>query len=240
MESRKQEGMSMEWNERIAVVRKAAGLTQEQLGERLGVSRQAVSKWESGQTVPDAVTIAKLCETLHVSADYVLLGREPSDAAASTVEPEVCPLCGQKVYGNACAQCGYIPGLSRDDNGMRYALVTTEPPLQESDYEADLVKYCGMDGAVAHALLEQAREDHRCVILRRDLKKQEVRHLASHMRRIYGLRIVADHGERRGALLAGETAMELPQLESASEKGGIGFWGVVGAVIVALLIVSIF
>ena len=38
----------MELNERIAVVRKAMGLTQEQLGELVGVSRQAVSKWESG------------------------------------------------------------------------------------------------------------------------------------------------------------------------------------------------
>lgn len=39
----------MDLNERIASVRKAAGLTQEQLGELVDVSRQAVSKWESGQ-----------------------------------------------------------------------------------------------------------------------------------------------------------------------------------------------
>ena len=58
----------MELKDRIAAVRKAAGLTQEQLGELVGVSRQAVSKWESGQTVPDAATIAQLCEALHVSA----------------------------------------------------------------------------------------------------------------------------------------------------------------------------
>ena len=38
----------MELNERIIQARKQAGLTQEQLGEKLGVSRQAVSKWESG------------------------------------------------------------------------------------------------------------------------------------------------------------------------------------------------
>ena len=58
----------MELKDRIAAVRKAAGLTQEQLGELLGVTRQAVSKWESGQTTPDAATIAALCEKLHVSA----------------------------------------------------------------------------------------------------------------------------------------------------------------------------
>ena len=45
----------MELKDRIAAVRKAAGLTQEQLGELLGVTRQAVSKWESGRTpVPAA------------------------------------------------------------------------------------------------------------------------------------------------------------------------------------------
>jgi len=69
----------MELKDRIAAVRKAAGLTQEQLGELLGVTRQAVSKWESGQTTPDAATIAALCEKLHVSADYVLLGKEPGE-----------------------------------------------------------------------------------------------------------------------------------------------------------------
>ena len=53
----------MELKDRIAAVRKAAGLTQEQLGELLGVTRQAVSKWESGQTTPDAATIAALCKS---------------------------------------------------------------------------------------------------------------------------------------------------------------------------------
>ena len=72
----------MELNERIAAVRKAAGLTQEQLGELVNVSRQAVSKWESGQAVPDALTIAELCRKLHVSADYLLLGTDPENTPA--------------------------------------------------------------------------------------------------------------------------------------------------------------
>ena len=38
----------MEFSERLMILRKQAGLSQEQLGEKLGVSRQAVSKWESG------------------------------------------------------------------------------------------------------------------------------------------------------------------------------------------------
>lgn len=99
----------MELKDRIASVRKAAGLTQEQLGELVGVTRQAVSKWESGQTVPDALTVAKLCEALHVSADYVLLGKEPEEQTAveSYVRPDTCPCCGQAVDGTICPSCGY-------------------------------------------------------------------------------------------------------------------------------------
>lgn len=41
----------MELKERIALARKQAGLSQEQLGEKLGVSQQAVSKWESGDSL---------------------------------------------------------------------------------------------------------------------------------------------------------------------------------------------
>ena len=98
----------MELKDRIAAVRKAAGLTQEQLGELLGVTRQAVSKWESGQTTPDAATIAALCEKLHVSADYVLLGKEPGEGQTAAYEPpDTCPCCGRKVSGSICPECGY-------------------------------------------------------------------------------------------------------------------------------------
>ena len=100
----------MELNERIAAVRKAAGLTQEQLGELVGVSRQAVSKWESSQAVPDALTITALCRKLHVSADYLLLGTDPDAAADASAPayslPDTCPCCGRHVDGSLCPVCG--------------------------------------------------------------------------------------------------------------------------------------
>ena len=103
----------MELKDRIAAVRKAAGLTQEQLGELLGVTRQAVSKWESGQTTPDAATIAALCEKLHVSADYVLLGKEPGEGQTAAYEPpDTCPCCGRRSPAasvrNAAISCPII------------------------------------------------------------------------------------------------------------------------------------
>lgn len=54
----------MELKDRIAGRPQGGGLTQEQLGELLGVSRAGGSRWESGQTSPDAATWPPLCEKL--------------------------------------------------------------------------------------------------------------------------------------------------------------------------------
>lgn len=60
---------------RIAALRKEAGLTQEQLATRLGVSFQAVSKWENGLSCPDIMLLPVLAELFRVSIDS-LFGRE--------------------------------------------------------------------------------------------------------------------------------------------------------------------
>lgn len=67
--------------ERLQDLRKSAGYSQEEVAERLDVSRQAVSKWESGQGNPEIENIIKLAELFRVSTDYILLGREPEPAA---------------------------------------------------------------------------------------------------------------------------------------------------------------
>lgn len=61
---------------RLQELRKKAGYSQEQVAELLGLSRQAVSKWESGQGKPEIDNVIKLTEIYHVSADYILLGTE--------------------------------------------------------------------------------------------------------------------------------------------------------------------
>lgn len=58
----------------IAVLRKEKGLTQAELGERLGISFQAVSKWERGETLPDTAILLDLAEVLGTSVDYILTG----------------------------------------------------------------------------------------------------------------------------------------------------------------------
>lgn len=58
----------------IAMLRKNAGLTQNELGERLGVSYQAVSKWERGETVPDVGILLDLAGILRTTVDNLLSG----------------------------------------------------------------------------------------------------------------------------------------------------------------------
>lgn len=66
---------------RIMALRKAAGMTQEQVAERLGVSPQAVSKWENDVSCPDVTMIPRIARLFNVSTDE-LLGLK-----ASTVRP---------------------------------------------------------------------------------------------------------------------------------------------------------
>lgn len=62
----------MTFGEKLYRLRKEKGWTQERLAEQIGVSRQALSKWESGSAVPDAVNILRLSKLFAVSADYLL------------------------------------------------------------------------------------------------------------------------------------------------------------------------
>ena len=229
--------MSLELKDRLASVRKAAGLTQAQLGELLGVSRQAVSKWETGQTAPDAATIAALCQALQVSADYVLLGKEPeecTDEESSFQPPDVCPCCGRPVSGTLCSVCGY-PLPTRPPQGPRYALLLTRAPNVPDRDSPALVRYCGMtEEEAVNAILRIQRHPCSPVLLRRGLTDGAAGWIASRLNRsIFNLRIVEDCGEDSAALPEKPSATNLP-----GQSGSLTFAGVVGAVIVALLILS--
>lgn len=62
-------------SQKIIELRKAAGLTQEQLGEKLGISGQAVSKWERGEAMPDILILPDLCDVLGTTLDSLLGGK---------------------------------------------------------------------------------------------------------------------------------------------------------------------
>ncbi|MDE6274533.1 MAG: helix-turn-helix domain-containing protein, partial [Clostridiales bacterium] len=73
----------MTTGQKIYECRKKAGMTQEELADRLGVSRQAVSKWESDMAFPETEKILELCKLFSLSADELLFGQAQAEESQS-------------------------------------------------------------------------------------------------------------------------------------------------------------
>ena len=67
----------MNMADRIQYLRKSKGISREELADKVGVSRQAVSKWESEQSTPDLEKIIIMSDFFGVTTDYILKGIEP-------------------------------------------------------------------------------------------------------------------------------------------------------------------
>ena len=79
----------MTFSDKLIALRKKAGWSQEELAERLNVSRQSVSKWESAQSMPDIDKILQLSSLFSVTTDCLLKDTQddPQPAAAQTPSP---------------------------------------------------------------------------------------------------------------------------------------------------------
>ena len=75
----------MTLGEKLQTLRRSRGLSQEQLAEILEVSRQAVSKWENGDSAPDLDRLRAICTYFDVTTDY-LIWDEPEDAPRGAEE----------------------------------------------------------------------------------------------------------------------------------------------------------
>lgn len=62
--------------EKLNLLRKNKGLTQEELAEKLCVSRQAIAKWESGQSYPDIANLIQISNLMNVTVDYLVRDQE--------------------------------------------------------------------------------------------------------------------------------------------------------------------
>ena len=66
----------MNFKENLTQFRKQAGMSQEDLADKLQLTRQTISKWENGLSEPDLATLQQLCTLLQVSPDELLLGKK--------------------------------------------------------------------------------------------------------------------------------------------------------------------
>jgi len=85
--------------EKISEMRKNRKLTQEQLGEKLGVTGQAVSKWESGASMPDILLLPQLCEILGISVEALL--EMPASLKNKNIMGDFCAYARENGRGSA-------------------------------------------------------------------------------------------------------------------------------------------
>ena len=74
-------GFNMKFSEKLMELRRSKGWSQEQLGEKLGVTRQTVSKWELGDTTPEMEKIALISDLFGITTDELIKGEAPKDTS---------------------------------------------------------------------------------------------------------------------------------------------------------------
>lgn len=93
----------MAFAQRLQEVRRRSGLTQEQFAERLCVSRQAVSKWESGRGYPEIEKILYICSCYGVTLNELFDQELPPPSESSAPEPEPAPLPTESLHRSLAA-----------------------------------------------------------------------------------------------------------------------------------------
>ena len=85
-------GMNMTLGERIAMLRRQKGMTQEELATAVGLSAQAVSKWERDESCPDILLLPVLARLLGVTVDALLTGEAPEAETRLVPAPQRKPV----------------------------------------------------------------------------------------------------------------------------------------------------
>ena len=128
----------MKLSEKITAQRKAHGLSQEELADRLGVSRQAVSRWEQGLGCPDISLLAPLAAALGVSTESLLTAdlteNPPQGGNMKNTVFYICPVCGNLIFSASPAGvqcCGRTLEPQKPRKAEEHQRLHTEPVEDE-------------------------------------------------------------------------------------------------------------
>ncbi|MDD6811025.1 MAG: DUF5680 domain-containing protein [Lachnospiraceae bacterium] len=97
----------MIFSEKLQVLRKSRGYTQEELAEKLNVSRQAVAKWEAGQAYPDILNLIQLSELFHITVDYLVKDRECSVSVTDREDTDTEEMINFRLEANRNTYAGF-------------------------------------------------------------------------------------------------------------------------------------
>lgn len=108
----------MAFGERLQEVRKRSGLTQEEFAEQLQVSRQSVSRWESGRGYPEMEKIIFICNRYGVTMDGLFKEEVPTPGEPPGPKPRCCP-CARSAA--SCRTCTRICHPTTKASGIHAA-----------------------------------------------------------------------------------------------------------------------
>ena len=113
----------MIFSEKLAILRKNKGITQEALAEKLNVSRQAVAKWESGQAYPDISNLIQISNLMNVTVDYLVRDGECMMAPVASAGTDLDQLISFRLEANVNTYAAFMneaPSTRLDSHDYRY------------------------------------------------------------------------------------------------------------------------
>ncbi len=168
--------------EQIAMLRKNKGLTQADLGERLGVTFQSVSKWERGETLPDTAILVDLADVLETSVDNILKGGEKSLEYRGKIT------VSDMIEGVRCLQnMGKL--LGRENLIYRHAIAGINEGMNtdiEKCFEDDYIFECFVAEAIIQNLMAGAYIDTTDVKI--NFKQERFRNIVLNYCEKYGIK----------------------------------------------------
>lgn len=106
----------MIFSEKLNLLRKTKGYTQEELAEKLCVSRQAIAKWESGQSYPDIANLIQISNLMNVTVDYLVRDQECSRNPVSANIGEIDKIIQFRLNANINTYAAFM----NETNSSRY------------------------------------------------------------------------------------------------------------------------
>lgn len=117
------EVVSMNFSEKLQILRKSKGFTQERLANELNVSRQAVAKWESGIVYPDITNLVQISNLMHVTVDYLVKDQECSTAPAKNNTEDIGEIIAFRLKANQNTYAAFMNEVDStrfDSHDFRY------------------------------------------------------------------------------------------------------------------------
>ena len=98
----------MVFSEKLQILRKNKGLTQEELAEKLGVSRQAVAKWETSLVYPDIYNLIQISNLMNVSVDYLVKDQDCAVNISTEEQTDIDELIEFRLKANVNTYAGFM------------------------------------------------------------------------------------------------------------------------------------